>query len=367
MLFGDRVKFVTLVVGITFAVLLITQQGSIFSGLMLRTCSEIFETNMPIWVADPRVQSSSDNIPLRETLLQEVKSVDGVEWAVPFLFNTVQAQSDDGKTAIVSLVGVDNESLIGIPNQMKEGTLTALNDPEGVIVSSQRRERYGSPGVGDYFELNNKRAKVVGILESGVGFTPFPKIYTTYSKALWFLPPREKYLSFILVKPKHLSETKAVMQRIREKTGLEAYDQYDFAWKTMGYWAKNTGIPINFGTTVILGVLVGAAISAQTLYTFMIENIRQFGTFKAIGISTPVLVGMVLLQSLTVGFIGYGIGLGLMAIFGSLIPANGQLAFYTHPYLLLIALAVVMIFCVLASLLSIRRVITIEPGIVFRG
>jgi putative ABC transport system permease protein len=135
----------------------------------------------------------------------------------------------------------------------------------------------------------------------------------------------------------------------------------------MLYWGQNTGIPINFGITVILGIIVGAAITAQTLYTFMIENIKQLGTFKAIGISNGKLAGMVVLQGLTVGLIGFGIGSGLCALVGLINPRNSELAYFEPPELLIGGLLVVLTFCLLASLLSIRKVMTVDPALVFRG
>jgi putative ABC transport system permease protein len=99
----------------------------------------------------------------------------------------------------------------------------------------------------------------------------------------------------------------------------------------------------------------------------MLENIRQFGTFKAIGISNPQLVGMVVVQSVTVGLIGYGLGVGMAALFGLLLPENAPLAYYTPPQLIWIILALVMSFCMMASFLSLYRVLRIDPAIVFRG
>jgi putative ABC transport system permease protein len=81
MLFGDKVKFTTLVCGIAFSVLLIPQQGSIFCGLMLRTGSTIFDTGAPIWVSDPGATSLNNPVSLRTSELQRVKSIDGVAQA----------------------------------------------------------------------------------------------------------------------------------------------------------------------------------------------------------------------------------------------------------------------------------------------
>jgi putative ABC transport system permease protein len=170
-----------------------------------------------------------------------------------------------------------------------------------------------------------------------------------------------------LVSPENGINENELCKKIENETGLKAFTQKDFFLKTMAYWAQNTGIPINFGITVILGIIIGIAISIQTLYTFMVENMKQFGTFKAIGISNGELAMMIFLQSSFVAVIGYGIGVGLMAIMGLSVPRNGELAFYTPYQLLIIAFVLVFFFCTAASLVSIRQVLKIEPAIVFKG
>jgi len=367
MLFGDKVKFTTLICGIAFAVLLITQQGSIFCGLMLRTGSTIFDTGAEIWVSDPGATSLNNPVSLRTTELQRVKSIDGVAHAAPFLMHSTVAQADTGETGLIQLIGLDDETLMGIPRDLIAGDFKALNTPDGVFVTTSRREYFGAPDLGDYFEINDHRVKVVGVLDANKNFTPFPSVYTTYNKALQILPPRAKYLSFILVTPEKGISPENLCSQIEKETGLKALTQRDFFIKTMLYWAKNTGIPINFGITVVLGIIIGIAISIQTLYTFMVENMKQFGTFKAIGISNSELISMIFLQSSFVALIGYGLGVGLMAVMGLSLPRNGELAFYTPYQLLIIAFILVFFFCSLASLVSIRQVMKIEPAIVFKG
>lgn len=366
MLFGDTTKFLTLVIGLTFAVLLIGQQGSIFSGLMLRTGSNIFETNAPFWVMEERVPAFDTGIPMKDSKLLAVRSLEGVDWAVPLSMSSVTAQSDEGHTAIIRLVGVDAESLIGLPN-LAEGELKDLNSPNAVIITNDRKERYGAPKVGEYFEINDRRAHVVGVADSQRSFSPFPVVYTTYNRAKFFLPPRQRYMTFILMKPHEGVSEAVIKQRVKEETGLKALTLWDFVWLTMQFWAKNTGIPINFGITIFLGVIVGAAISGQTLYTFVIENVKHFGVFKAMGISNGQLIRMVLLQSLVVGMLGFGLGIGGMSLFGLLNPANSQLAYYTPWQLIVITFVIVIGFCMLASLISLSRVLKVDPAIVFRG
>ena len=77
---------------------------------------------------------------------------------------------------------------------------------------------------------------------------------------------------------------------------------------TIDYYLRYTGIPFNFGITALLGFLVGTAIAGQTFYNFTIENIKQFGALKAMGATNARIVGMILLQALVVGLLGYGLG-----------------------------------------------------------
>jgi putative ABC transport system permease protein len=129
---------------------------------------------------------------------------------------------------------------------------------------------------------------------------------------------------------------------------------------------KYTGIPINFGIAVVLGFFVGTAIAGQTFYNFTLDNIRHFGALKAMGAGNGLLLKMIVLQSVLVGLIGYGIGVGLASLVG-LLASSGELAFYM-PWQLLVGTGVaIAMICVLSSLLSITKVIRLEPAIVFKG
>jgi putative ABC transport system permease protein len=137
---------------------------------------------------------------------------------------------------------------------------------------------------------------------------------------------------------------------------------------TIRYFLSSTGIPVNFGITITLGFLIGVAIAGQTFYLFTIENLKQFGALKAMGLGNGRIVGMILLQAVVVGAMGYGIGLGLAALFfesTSHITALAGLHLYWQ--VVVGSGAAVMLIVVLASLLSIRRVLVLEPALVFRG
>jgi putative ABC transport system permease protein len=379
MLMGDRGKYLGIIMGLTFASLIMTQQPAIFVGLISRTFSFISDLGLPdIWVMDPKVQFIDDIKPLQDTKLYRVRGVAGVEWAMPLYKGLLKARLADGTFQTCNVIGLDDATLIGGPPVMLEGNLEDLRRSDGVIVdidgaTDKLAKPPSVPGgkpvplkIGDILELNDKRAIVVGIAKTTRTFQSQPVVYTTYSRAIRYAPRERKMLSFVLVKAMAGQDIPALARRIRETTGMAAYSQQEFKELTVNYFLKNTGIPINFGISVTLGFIVGAAIAGQTFYNFTLENLRQFGVLKAMGTSNWTLLRMILLQAILVGLIGYGLGVGLTALFGWSMR-NTILAFKFPWQLLAFSGAGVTLICVFAALISIHKVIKLEPAIVFKG
>jgi putative ABC transport system permease protein len=379
MLMGDRGKYLGIIMGLTFASLIMTQQPAIFVGLLMRSYSFITDTGLPdIWVMDPKVQFIDDIKPLHDTELYRVRGVSGVDWAMPLYKGLLKARLYDGTFQTCNVIGLDDATLIGGPPIMLQGKIEDLRRNDGVIVDIDgATEKLGKPPkvqggkpeplkVGDTLELNDKRAIVVGIAKSTRTFQSQPVVYTTYSRAIGYAPRERKLLSFVLVKAKPGVDPHVLTRRIRDITGLAAYTKSEFEELTVMYFMKNTGIPINFGISVTLGFIVGAAIAGQTFYNFTLENLRQFGVLKAMGTSNWTLLRMILLQAILVGSVGYGLGVGLSALFGFAMR-NTILAFKFPWQLLVFSGGGVTLICMFAALISIRKVIKLEPAVVFKG
>ena len=371
MLVGNRVKYLGIVFGVVFAALLIAQQASIFCGLMSLTINQIRDVEGPgIWVMDKGVQYVDDIKPLADTELFRVKGVPGVEWAVRFYKGIARARLEEGTYEQMILLGLDDATLVGAPRQLFMGSIADLRKPDAVIIddAGYRRIWPDEPfRIGRTFEMNDRRAVVVGLAKAGRTFTSFPIVYTRYSQAVLFAPPERRVLSFVLADAAPGVTPEEVCRRIEERTGLQAVTRTQFLWKTIIYYMRKTGIPINFGITVLLGFFVGTAIAGQTFYLFTVENIRQYGALKAMGASNWTILTMVLAQGLQVGLVGYGLGVGLAAVFGWWVRGASRLAFFMPWEVLAITGAAVFVIVLVASLVSVRKVLVVEPAIVFRG
>ena len=371
MLIGNRVKYLGIIFGVVFAALLIAQQASIFCGLMSLTVSQIRDVEGPsIWVMDKNVQFVDDIKPLSDNELFRVKGVPGVDWAVRFYKGIARARLQEGNYEQMILLGLDDATLVGAPEGIFMGSIADLRKPDAVIMddAGYRRIWPGEPfRLGRVFEMNDHRAVVVALTKASRTFQSFPIVYTRYSQAVTFAPPERKVLSFVLADAAPGVPVEEVCGRIEAQTGLQALTRDQFLWKTVRYYMQKTGIPVNFGITVFLGFIVGTAIAGQTFYLFTVENIRQFGALKAMGTSNWMILLMVLFQAVQVGVVGYGIGVGLAALFGWVSRGLSRLSFFMPWQVLAITAAAVFVIVLLASLLSIRKVLIVDPAIVFRG
>lgn len=229
MLIGDRAKYFGILVGLAFASLLITQQGAILLGLTTRTWQFIADTPAAdLWVMDPEMEHHADSKKMLGRELDRVRSVDGVEWAVPMYRAFASLRLPNGSLRTCILVGVDDASLIGAPMEFAQGSAESLRG-EGAVLVDQATvlDKLGIRGpdgtkrpiaVGDVLELNDRRAVVAGVYRQSPQFFWDPTIYTTFSKAKDFAPAERRQLTFVMVKVRPGADIAAVQRAIREQT-----------------------------------------------------------------------------------------------------------------------------------------------------
>ncbi len=222
--------------------------------------------------------------------------------------------------------------------------------------------------MGKTFEMNDRRAVIAGFFKGSLTFSTQPILFTRFSQATMFVPQNRRMLSFVLAKSVEGENPVIVAKQIQDQTRLKALTRDQFSWMTILYYLEHTGIPVNFGTTVLLGFVVGCAIAGQTFYLFTIENLRQFGTLKAMGMRDSTIVKMIFLQAMMVGSIGYCLGIGLATLMGIAMHAIRPIISFFLPWQVLALTAVaVLVIVLIASLICIRRVVVLEPAIVFQS
>ncbi len=390
MLFGDTAKYLMLVVGLFFATFLIVQQASVFCGLMTWTTATLKNVAAPIYVVEERVEQVNETNPMRDTDVARVRSVAAVRWAMPLYSGIQRVRLANGAFKTVQLLGIDAASLAGAPGRMISGKLEDLRLPNTVVIDELAVERLSLDpkkpiGIGSLFEINDVEARVVGICKAMRSFTGGPYIWTTYERALQYTPPSRKMLSAVIAAPIEGMSNEQAAVEIEKETGLRAFvnrgfgpnshdtqtekgTRYgDFNTSTVWWYVKNTGIPISFGTTVVIGFIVGVAIACQTFYAFVLDNLKHLGALKAMGMSNFRLSVMLIFQALTVGLIGFGLGLLATSAFAMGALEKGQPPFVMPWQIPVVAFCVIQLICMLAALMGIIRLSLYEPAMVFRA
>ena len=379
MLLGDRLKYAGLVAGLAFASLLITQQASIFAGFTSRVGSWIRDTaQADLWIMDPEVEFTEDRKAMLETSLLRVRGIDGVAWAVPMYKSYVPVRLADGTRKVVRLIGIDDATLTGGPPVMVEGQLSALKQDRAILVDAEdladgMRLRRGLGGeaprplrVGDRLDINDHEAIVAGTFRSTTEFFWDPVLYTTYTRALSMAPPERRSLTYVMARVQPGTDPLEVAARIEKATGLRALTAGGFEAVSRKFILEQTGILANFGITIALGFVIGVLVAGQLLYNFVLDNSRAFASMKAMGATHGLLVRMVGMQVLFAAVVGFGLGVGGAAASGWALAKSG-LAFHMVWQVPVFGGLAILLCCSIAALISILRVLRLEPAAVFKG
>lgn len=373
-LLHDKAKYLALILGIAFATLLISQQSAIFHSVLDASLREIKEANQAdIWVMKPSVETLDQPYPLPELAVNRVRSVEGVAWAVPYYQSTAQLRTEDGGMKLVQVIGVDDLSLIGAPESMLVGDLSSLDQPDGVILDISGFHKIfpdTPPRVGMVVEIGQERAVVAGLCHIGASWSGLPRVYTPRSRALRMARETIHPISYVLARSLPDHSAKEVAERISATTGLKARTREEFEADTRNWILKFSGIAENFGITILMGVVIGVAIVGQTFYMFSLENLKQFATLKAIGIGNGTILGMLATQAIFVSLVGYCLGIGVANVFFAVSSpqlTGGLRGMFMPPYILIGSGIFIVIVTLFACLISVRKVLVVDPAIVFRG
>ncbi len=372
MLTGDRAKYFGLVFAIAFCTFLLENQTSIFANILKRTASQILDvTDAEVWVMDPQTEYWEQTKALKDTDLTRVRGVPGVAWAVRLFKGNPVAKTLKGRFAVSFLVGLDDATLAGAPRKMLLGSWQRLREPDSVVIDKAGYVLLFPDEpleLGRVLEMNDHRVTIVGISDASAPFASLPVMHARYSEAVNFLGRERTELSFIIARPVAGLSPAGLTVRIADRTALRARTTDEFMWDCVRYYLKHTGIPVNFGITIAVALVVGTVVAGQTFYLFTVENLKQFGALKAMGVTNARLMGMILLQASSVAALGFALGTGMAATFFEITLHKLATRGIVLMWQCVALTGVCILFVVMvASVLSIRRVLVLEPAEVFRG
>ena len=362
----DRSRFVVTLVGIVFAVVLIAMQIGLFLGFSDATTVIVRHTHADFWIVARGAQNFEISLPMKDRELYLARSVPGVAQAERLLVQFVPWKKPGGGDESIIIVGFDLNSGLAGPWNLVAGRLEDLRQPDGVMVDRVYMEKLGIASTGTELEINGRRARVVGLTQGIRSFTTSPWVFASFRTAQGFSRLAEDESNYVIGTFAPGADPVAVRAALAE--ALPRSDVYlsdDFAARTRDYWMFTTGAGASVLVSALLGLLVGSVIVAQVLYATTVDHLTEFGTLSAMGAPRDFIYKVILGQAAISATLGHvpGILLALLLAEASALSAAVVLV----PWELAIGLyGVTLAMCMLASLISIRKAMGIDPAMVFQ-
>lgn len=365
-LLHDKARFLITLVGVTFSVVLVFSQFGIYIGFMRNASIIIDHTPVDIWVTSKNSANFDFSLPFAERKLNKVRETTGIAWADRLILTWATMRRADGGSENIELVGFNPETGVGGPWALDEGSLQDVKIGNSIVVDESAFGKLGRLEVGGHVVINDTRVKVVAISRGARGFTTAPYIFTTYRTAQGLDAWIADRTVFIIARVAKGFSTSEVARRLRAIRDVDVYTTSQYSLRTRLYWTWETGIGVGFALTALMAIAVGMVIVGQTIYASTVEHLREFGTLKAIGASNRDIYRIILTQAFINAVLGYAFGLAIIIFATPLVEATGLVMII--PFWLMVAIfAITLSMCFGASLISVRKALSVDPMVVFRA
>lgn len=370
MLRADRAKYFAMILAVALSIFLMQNQASIMMSVFAMTGSQIRDVSeAEFWVMEPDTECFDQVKPVPANALYQVRGTEGVSWAVPLTKIDGYARTESGKLSVVTMMGVDDASLVGLPPRILKGKAEAVRE-RGTVMIDPGGANLLFPGekdvIGKRVRIGSESLRVVAMSDASAPFTGFPILHMARTTTMMLRQAEERDTTFIVGAYKPGADVAAVERSLRERFGLKALTAEGFMKSSRDYYAAQ-GIPLLFGLTIVIGLVVGTVITGQTFMMFVKENSRHLAVLKVVGVTARQFAGMLAAQAATVVFLGCCFGTALAAGTSELAR---ELPFLRGVFLpgwvavtTCVALTVV---TGVAVMMSFRTIQKLEPAAVFR-
>ena len=370
LLLHDRLRFAVAIAGVSVSVMLVLVQVGLYFGFMDTASSIIDASHADLWVGKKGNESFEFATPFDERAFYKVASVPGVARVERVLMNFAQFKLADGGDLGVQIVGIETtpgRRPLLAPWNVVAGDAARLAEPGAIVLDRSEYAKLKIDRIGHTTEIAGVRAEVVAMTQGIRSFTTSPIVFTDLKTARSYLPGLgQEPVTYVLVELAPGARAEDVQRRINELPHLAAYTTPQMSGRTRSYWSTRTGVGAGFFTTAVLGVIVGFVVVGQILYSGTLQYIREYGTLKAMGAKNSAVVRVILSQAMISAALGFAVGAPLaIAMRAAMKAANLSVALFPGLYAVTAVITAVM--CAFAALLSIVKVLRLDPASVFKG
>lgn len=365
MMLHDKLKMAGTLAGVVFAVVLANQQVGTFFGLLHKNTMFLDNAKADVWIVPPATPQLQFGEPMPDSVLMRARVAPGVVWAEPLLYGGANLKRTDGGSQPVTLVGMRDPAKVGLPWNVVAGRVENLRMPDTVFFEDAERDKFGGLNLGSVRELGGRKVRVGGFTW---GLLPFGPSYAfaDFELAREILRTQSDQVHYVMIKTEPGVDPAAVARSLQASIPeAKVLTKQQLKGSTIDYVLTSTAIGVTLGSSALFGLIVGFTVVALMMFSSVLDNLREFGTLKAVGATTWDLSKLLLVQAVTYAVVGTVIGLALVGQLAEAIRSP-QLALVLPPTLYAATLVVMTLLCVTAALASIFRLRKLEPAMVFR-
>jgi putative ABC transport system permease protein len=364
-LFHDRVRFIATILGIVFSVILIIIQMGLYLGFGRMVTSPIDHAKADLWIVHKGTKFFEDPSLLNINLEERISATRGVAKASQLVIGFSGWILPGGEITPVFVIGSDLESKFLEPWDITDGNTNALMSADAVAVDSSYFERLSVSQRGSQASIRGHPAQVAAVTTGIRSFTTTPYVFTEINRARGYIGLPVNLTSYFLVKTAPDANIAQVRQDLRTNVAnVEVLTNDEFRDRTRNYWLFGTGAGAALFAGSVLGLVVGAVIVAQTLYSSTKDHLNEFATLRAMGSSNRYIYAIIIYQAVLNAVIGFCLAalLGLLAVS---LTANAALPVLITPDLMAAVFALTVAMCVISAFAAIVRIFRIDPVMVF--
>lgn len=362
-LFQEKSRLLVSLAGVALSITLILSLFAIYQGAIVRDLRFLQESPADIFVLRKGMSNLYRGIsvvPLDQLKLIEQET--GVAKVIPVISLRPTIEHEVGQFSLF-VTGFDPADLDQGPWEVLEGN-QEIQENEILISTVLAKKLNKQIGDDIAFSDSDHAWKVAGLVPGASSFgIHYAWISAAAAQKLSIVPGS---VNFGYVKISSGEDGPKLAEKLQEK-----YPNLSIRSKQKTLEVAKTDLDSSFlpilKVILTIAVLVGTAVIGLTMYTATVDKHREIGILKAIGLSNQQLYGIVFLQTMLTTLIGLILGFGLTLAAGWLVVNVLDLPFVLQTRSILNALILVIAMGLIASLLPVRRLVSIDPAEVFKS
>ncbi len=368
----DRVRLITGLLGVAFAVLLVFINLG-FLGALNRTAALLYEQlDADIYIISPLSLNGTATKTFKRDRLYQMAADPAVQKSMALYISSLQWRNPDTaqKFFILGLGFNPIDHLFRLPELQNPDMIARLQDNNTVLFDQRSLPKYGDISVGSLTEAGRQSIRVGGLFKLGGGLAAEGTILMSdqnFYRLFAPHPPDQISLGLLKLLPdRSIEET---LQRLRTimPNDIEVYSKTEIIARDQQYWLETTSVGFIFTLGVGVALLVGASIVYQILYADIAKNHKEYATLKAIGFQGSFLFNVVMQSAWLLAILGYLPGLLFSYLTFSFILqiTDEAIPMVMHRSQMIQVAVLTLIMCSLSAFGAIRKVMKTDPAEVF--